>query len=736
MKIRNLLIEFEQFVKSTNFAKAILIAVAIVTPITLGNLFNFFEYGLAIGIGALLSSPSDVAGSTRHKRIGILLSAAIAIVASIMGGYLPPNLWIQLPILGIAMFVLAYISIYGFRASLIGFSGLFALVLSFAKVSSTLEPYERAIFIGLGGIWYLVLTTILDYVSPKKQTEEFLTQALHLTSDYLNMRSKIFKDPTYRKEGYEKILQLQSELNETHEKLREILIDSRKTSGNSPFQRKRLLILIQLIDISELAMANPVNYEKLDQLLDNHSEQKSAFYELIKATSRRLEYIGDLLNKKSKKRKKFSLEEELNVVRKSIESYYRLNSPKEWNEGHIILKNLYDYQVQQIEKINKIEQILNTENGKLRIIKKDVTTRFLSEQDYDPKLLRENLNFKSPIFKHAIRLAVIVIIGFFIGNLFKLQNPYWILLTIIVIMRPTYGLTKSRSWQRIIGTLIGAIVAVGIVLLIHNLTLFAVLAIISLILAFATIQKNYRTAAAFITLSVVFVYALLKPDVLSVIQFRVLDTAIGAGLAAIGNAILWPTREFTGIKEIISKNLLANKNYLQEIANYYEKKGLRPTSYKLSRKYAFLAAGDLNAAMQRMTQEPSSQQKNLENIYELVVLNHSFLGSLASMSTYIQNHTTTEASTHFKNYTKTIIQKLQVADNLLNEKKSNNPDITIEQDEANSFFEERYKKLKETINQKTDTLDLQEAQLIIDQLSYLSSISEKLIKRIEKIEFD
>ena len=140
--------------------------------------------------------------------------------------------------------------------------------------------------------------------------------------------------------------------------------------------------------------------------------------------------------------------------------------------------------------------------------------------------------------------------------------------------------------------------------------------------------------------------------------------------------------------------------------------------------------------MQRMTQEPSSQQKNLENIYELVVLNHSFLGSLASMSTYIQNHTTTEASTHFKSYTRTIIQKLQLADNLLNERSTTDFDIITEQDDADSFFEERYTQLKETKNQKINTLELQEAQLIIDQLRYLRSISEKLIKRIEKIEFD
>ncbi len=47
------------------------------------------------------------------------------------------------------------------------------------------------------------------------------------------------------------------------------------------------------------------------------------------------------------------------------------------------------------------------------------------------------------------------------------QNPYWIILTIIVIMRPSYGLTKTRTKDRIIGTLIGAVLASGLVFIIN-----------------------------------------------------------------------------------------------------------------------------------------------------------------------------------------------------------------------------------------------------------------------------
>ena len=721
--------DFLQFIRSTDFAKAVTIAVAIVTPIFIGYETDFFEAGLAIGVGALLSSPSDISGSARHKRIGILISAFIAVISSIIGGYLPANIVIQIPILGITMFLMAYFAIYGFRASLVGFSGLFALVLSFAKLSTVLQPYERAILIGVGGLWYLLLTTVVDFIAPKKQTEEFLSQSLNLTADYLKIRALLFKNPTFRKKGVSALLELQSDINENHEKLREILINSRKSAGDSLYESKRLLVLIQLIDILELAMANPVNYEKMDELLQDYSEQKEAIHNLVMNMSARLKQIAYAIEYGKSLKTDGNLKDTLGQINASLGSLN--NKSQGWNESYFTLKNLYDYQEQQIEKINTIEHILSTkEVTDLNYARNKVSRRFLTQQDYNPGLLLENLSWQSPIFKHALRLAVVIMIGFAVGSVFKLQNPYWILLTIIVIMRPNYGLTKSRSIQRIIGTVIGAVIAVGIVLLVHNLMLFRILAILSLICAFATLQKNYRTAAIFITLSVVFVYALLKPEVLQVIEFRVLDTGIGAALAALGNIFLWPSWEALGIRNVFTTSLEKNRLFLEEIAAHYQKKGMMPTSYKLSRKQAFLATGELNAAMQRMSQEPSSQQKNFDVIYELVILNQTFLSALASLSTYIQNHKTTEASSHFTSYTKSIIQNLKQAENLLQKGKSEIDRIDYK--EAEDYMQKRYEELSDAISDRY--VEVQEAQLIKEQLRWLRSISEEIINRIKDID--
>jgi uncharacterized membrane protein YccC len=334
-------------------------------------------------------------------------------------------------------------------------------------------------------------------------------------------------------------------------------------------------------------------------------------------------------------------------------------------------------------------------------------------------------------------------VGFTIGAYFSLQNAYWILLTIIVIMRPNYGLTKERSKQRILGTLIGGVIATGIVLLIQDTKVYAVLGILSLIIAFSMVQRNYKTSATFITLSVVFIYALLKPDVLNVIQYRIIDTIIGAGLAAIGNAILWPSWEYFSINSVIGESLKANKEYLFSIQKYYQEKGSVPTSYKLSRKRAFLASGNLSTAFQRMTQEPKSKQMHLDKFYEVVVLNHTFLSSLASMGTYMQNHPTTKASTYFNDYIEGISHNLNIANGLITEKGYAETLDSANRIEAQHYFDHRFESLNSASEDTDDnnklknisnTEQLQEAQLITSQLKWLYSLSEKIIKRVSIIE--
>src|SRR5690606_5993845 len=102
------------------------------------------------------------------------------------------------------------------------------------------------------------------------------------------------------------------------------------------------------------------------------------------------------------------------------------------------------------------------------------------------------------------------------------------------------------------------------------------------------------------------------------------------------------------LDKFLLESIRANTDYLIAIRNIYRTKHITALNYKIPRKEAFLAVGNLNAAFQRMTQDPKSKQKSLQLVYEIVALNNVILSSLASLGTFIQNYETTAASVHFK----------------------------------------------------------------------------------------
>jgi len=365
--------------------------------------------------------------------------------------------------------------------------------------------------------------------------------------------------------------------------------------------------------------------------------------------------------------------------------------------------------------------------------------KFLTPEDYPLSTLRENLSFNSSIFRHSLRLCITIAIGFIIGNIFPFQNVYWILLTIVVIMRPGYGLTKQRSYQRIIGTVVGGIIAFAILSFVHQPVIIGTLTIVCMLLGFAFTAVNYSIGATFVTIYVIFLYSMLVPDINQVIQYRFMDTGVGALLAFIGNYFFWPSWEFMNLPQYIKKSIEANRDYLTEISRFYNHKGEVTTGYRLSRKNAFVAIGNLMSSYQRMAQEPKSKQKQQQQVYKIAVLNHTLLSSLASLGTYIQGHKTYKASEAFNVVVNTVIKNLETAISLLNfdvqadeAQQAQNEELALRFTELKNI---RARELRETHldNEDEFRLKMEEAHLVIEQLIWLHSLSERIIKAVRNM---
>lgn len=725
----------KNFIDSTHFTNALKVTFSAVVPALLFSYLGDFSTGFTIALGAILTYPSDIPSSLKHKLNGILVAAFTVAGMNLIINLVHPYPFLFYPILVFLIFLISMISVYGQRATMISFSGLLAISIAFAHLHTGWEMFQYSGLLLSGGLFYLLVSLVFFYIRPHRYIQLQIAQGILLTAKYLKLRGDLWKLNSDRKEITKKQLHFQVELNAIHENIREVLIRNRTNVGSSNQNRKMLITFISLVEIMELAIATSFDHNKLHQKFDAHPQVLETYQNLAYKLAACLKKVGKSIEDRTTYASKHNLLTELQKLEIAIIDYEKQLNKEDAAEGVLMLTNMLHYAEKQVEKIKTIERafIDNIQANEFKGRDKDLE-KFISPNTYLWNTLIENLSFSSTVFRHSSRLTVTILIGFIIGQILPFQNTYWILLTIVVIMRPGYGLTNQRTYHRIFGTLLGGAIAFGILLFINDTAVTVALAIIAMLLGFTYTPSNYKVGATFVTIYVVFIYAILTPNIIDVVQYRILDTCVGALLAFLANSFIWPSWEFLNLSKFISKAITANRNYLNQISILYNEKGEVTTAYRLARKEAFVDIGNLMASFQRMIQEPKSKQNKLQQVYKLTVINHSLLSSLASLGTYIQSHKTTQASEAFNAVVNAVLRNLDSAILLLNNQVSPDAYPELVDDSLKKRFVElnkiREREIKSNaIEDEVDfKLKMQEAQLVIEQLVWLTSLSENIYK--------
>jgi uncharacterized membrane protein YccC len=67
---------------------------------------------------------------------------------------------------------------------------------------------------------------------------------------------------------------------------------------------------------------------------------------------------------------------------------------------------------------------------------------FLSQQKYEIGVLLSHFRMDSPVFRFSLRVAMAIAVGLAIGTLLPYSaHSYWIILTIVIILRPSFSMT-------------------------------------------------------------------------------------------------------------------------------------------------------------------------------------------------------------------------------------------------------------------------------------------------------
>lgn len=689
--------QYKSFINSHYLNGAIRITAGITLPAILLSYFNNLSAGIVLSIGAMCVGNTDNPGPIHHRRNGMIACVLIIFFVTLLMGLASGSHLMTGILVFIFCFIFSLMGIYGTRASSIGINALLVMVLNIDRPHHGWDILINAAYVLAGGTWYTLLSLLLYSFRPYRLVQQALGDCVQATAGYLRIKASFYsRDVDYDK-SYRQLMDSQVAIHEKQDLVRELLFKSRNIVKESTHTgRVLMMIFLDIIDLFERIMTSQQDYQQLHRFFDD-SELMEDCRKLILGLAAELDEIGIALMSGKPSGENAELSPRIRQVREAFDQYRDHYRTAENVESFIGLRNI-------LESIQDISDRLHTLHGYTtydRKLSRNFNSEldyeeFISHQDTDPKLLLENLTIKSNIFRHSLRVSIATITGYIISGFLPFGHGYWILLTIIVILKPVYSLTKKRNFERLMGTLAGALVGLLLLYFIKDPRVLFVLMILFMIGTYVFIRTNYLICVTLMTPYVLLLFHLLYPtDFHSILSDRVIDTFIGSAISFLANILIIPSWEHERITDFMIAAVEANTAYFRDVASAFLGRSSGIQQYKLSRKNAFVALANLSDAFGRMLSEPRRQQKKIAEMHQFVVSNHMLTSHTATLAYYVGPFAAKYADAAYEPLVNDIILRLERAVAILQDKALPEPpairkeELRVMNDRVNALMEQR-----------------------------------------------
>ena len=194
-------------------------------------------------------------------------------------------------------------------------------------------------------------------------------------------------------------------------------------------------------------------------------------------------------------------------------------------------------EIQVIENsLHKIYETLNKPYPFGRFSETGPPRRF----DFHPlELLQSNIASDNIFFRHALRLAIVMPIAWTLGFTLFNDHEFWLPMTVAWIAKADYAGSVSRILARVVGTILGAVLA-GFLIFFSPPDTWLYLAYVfgSIFAFYACLFVNYAVAVFFITTLILFLIRLShQANELAVLDERIVATIIAGGLMLVASNI-------------------------------------------------------------------------------------------------------------------------------------------------------------------------------------------------------
>lgn len=595
-------------------------------PWWLGEVKLTIPLTLGVVAAALADLDDRLAGRLRN----LLITLVSFFIASASVELLYP--WPLLFGIGLMVSTSGFILLGGLgqRYATIAFGALLIAIYTMLGISLYDHWYQQPILLLAGAIWYNLLTLAGHLIFPIRPLQDNLARCYESLARYLEVKATLF-DPDIEEESQAPMLelamansQLVTTLNQTKGSLLTRLRGDRGQRGT----RRTLHYYFVAQDIHERASSSHIQYQALRDKF-RYSDIMFRFQRLLSLQSQACLQLSRSVLLRVKYQHDPRFERAFTHLDAAIE---RLKTdPALASE----LKAL-GYLVSNLRAIDAQLATIESEQA-LAAPENNIENRLLDDRltgfgDMWQRLKR-NLTPESALFRHAVRMSVVLCVGYAFIQFTGLKHGYWILLTSLFVCQPNYSATRRRLALRIIGTLVGVAVGLPVLYFVPSLEGQLILIVITGVLFFAFRNVQYAHATMFITLLVLLCFNLLGEG-FEVAMPRIFDTLLGCGIAWAAVSFIWPDWRFRRLPLVVERAFNANCRYLDAILEQYHQGRDNRLEYRIARRDAHNKDAELASVVSNMSSEPRVTPEARETAFRLLCLNHTFNSYISALGAH------------------------------------------------------------------------------------------------------
>lgn len=619
------------FLFSHYFNTGLRIATGIIGLTFIAYLLADLPTAVAVAMGALCTSLMDMPSPLRHKfnemLAGVLLCSVVALVVSLSSQVE----WLLLTVIVLVSFLASMMVVYGRKAMPLQFAALFVMMLASEAPSTPLQALRHGALFFLGGAGYMTYAMVVVWRLQRRLKQQVLAEALYELAVYTNIKAGCYDLATSLPAQMEKLVREQSVLAERQQASRDLILRGKPTPSEA--------ILVQvhyaMFDLYEMVLSTDTDYGVLRQ----HFAEGSTLPllgDLIGKAARDIEAVAYAMTRDQPSRSTVDYQDDLRALEALLRAL-PMGEDKDL-DAQAALRATANKIGDVIAMIGRLHAASQAPQGALPMVAHADMTPFLTQQRYSIGLLLDNLRWSSPVFRFALRVAMAISVGLVSSRwLPYTSHGYWTALTIAVILKPSFSLTRQRRADRLIGTLIGCMITAVILHFVHTPAILIGFMFVATVAASSFLSIKYRYTAVAASVQALLLIGLTVPQGGSGISERLLDTLLGTLIATFFSYVL-PSWEYHNLPRLVDAVLDASRKYIDAAADLLLKRTSDDVHFRVSRKRFMDSLATLSAALGRMLDEPAAKQRAPGELNRFTVQNYLLMAHLASLRLLLQRY--------------------------------------------------------------------------------------------------